>query len=123
MKEWAKANQKVIIEPTHSPQFFLLKKGTTTVWTRKDQTSLLVPLFNGTMEVLVRVWGSDAEYRIEWNCGFVLQLDEETGIQPLAENLIFHYNLFRLQVGSATAGAADQEEEGVEGAGKTQGAV
>lgn len=112
MKEWAEANQ-VILEPAYNPQFFLLKKDTTIVWTRKGHASLLVPFFNGTMEVLVRVWGSDVEYRIQWNCGFILHLDEDTGIRPLTGDLIFHYNLFHLKVSPA-----EQEEEGDKGASK-----
>ncbi|KAK4097780.1 hypothetical protein N658DRAFT_500094, partial [Parathielavia hyrcaniae] len=98
MKDWAEANQ-VIIEPVYEPRFFLFKRDTTIedttiVWTRKRQTSLLVPLFKGTTEVSVRVRGSDAEYRTEWNCESVLHLDEDTGIRPLTGDLVFHYNLF-----------------------------
>ncbi|KAK3933775.1 hypothetical protein QBC46DRAFT_414495 [Diplogelasinospora grovesii] len=88
--KWAEANQKVIMNPAFAPRFFQLKKGTTTVWTGKGEISLLVPLFKGTMNVLVG--DSDAEYRIQWDCGFVLHPDEDTGIRPLTGDRIVHYN-------------------------------
>ncbi|KAK3934107.1 hypothetical protein QBC46DRAFT_400671 [Diplogelasinospora grovesii] len=72
MEKWAEAEQKVILDferPRYKPQFFQLKKGGDTVWTNKGQTCLLVPFFKGTMEVLVRVLDSDAEYLIKWECG------------------------------------------------------
>ncbi|KAK3933768.1 hypothetical protein QBC46DRAFT_454617 [Diplogelasinospora grovesii] len=68
MEKWAEAEQKVIMDferPRFKPEFFQLKKGGDTVWTNKGQTSLLVPFFKGTINVLVRVLGSGAEYSIQ----------------------------------------------------------
>ncbi len=84
--------------------------------TAKGETSLLVPLFKGTVDVLVYVGDIDAKYQTQWDCGFVLHLDEETGIQPLTGDLIFQYHLFRVGVGPAAREAAGQE--GVTGQGE-----
>jgi hypothetical protein len=122
MEKWAEAEQKVILDfkrPRYKPQFFQLKKGGDTVWTNKGQTCLIVPFFKGTMEVLVRVLDSDAEYLIKWECGSILHLNEETGIRAVTGDPIFHYNLFLLEAGRAAATAA----EGDNGYSETRGIV
>ncbi|KAH6641096.1 hypothetical protein F5144DRAFT_627179 [Chaetomium tenue] len=119
MKGWAEAEQKAITKSAQ-PRFFLLKKDTTVIWTKKGETSLVIPLFIGTTEVLVRAWDSNAGYQIQWYSEFVLHLDEETGIRPLAQDLIFHYNLFRLEGNAQAERPAEQEEEGDESDGKPQ---
>ncbi len=114
MKQWADANQKVLVNPAYTPGFFRLKNGPP-LWTTKGETSLLVPLFKGTRDVLVRVRGSDATYEIRWDGRFALHLLEETGILPLTEDLIFQNNLFRLRGAAGEEGGegvAGQEGEG-----------
>ena len=104
------------------------------MWTGESETSLLVPLFKGVMDILVCVRDSDTKYQIQWDCGFILHLDEKTGIRSLIGDLTFHYNPFRLGVGPAVREAAGQEglagmevteQEGEvdERSGNTRGAV
>ncbi|KAK0705917.1 hypothetical protein B0T26DRAFT_724936 [Lasiosphaeria miniovina] len=120
MKKWAESQQKVINDferPRYQPQFFQLKKGGDTVWTDNGYVCLIVPFFNGTMEVLVRILGSNNEYSIKWESGSVLHLDEATGILPLQGDLIFHYSLFCV---SAT-GAVATTSQGTQSSRRTEG--
>jgi hypothetical protein len=113
MKEWAGAKQRAITRferPPHTPKFFQLKKGGTRIWTKKGHTSLMVPLFKGAVEISVRAWQSGTTHSILWACENALQLDEETGIRPLEEDLVFHYNYF--QFSGATQGDDNRIETG-----------
>lgn len=85
-----------IIKDVATPVFFQLKANTNHVWARKGYTGLLVPFFDGTIQVLVRVLDGDGEDQIDWECGSILHLGEGTGIRPLTGDIVFLCNLFRL---------------------------
>jgi hypothetical protein len=53
----------------------------------KGYTSLLVPIFDRTIQISFRAQGSDEEARIDWGCGSTLHLDESMGIRPLTEDI------------------------------------
>ncbi|KAK0641464.1 hypothetical protein B0T16DRAFT_419867 [Cercophora newfieldiana] len=109
MNKWAGAKHRAITRferPPHTPKFFQLKKGGTTIWTNKGHTGLMVPLFKGEVKISVRARDSDTSHSIFWTCENALQLDEETGVRPLEEDLVFHYNNFLFT--EATQGIDDR---------------
>jgi hypothetical protein len=109
IKNWAKAAQKVVtdLEAPLSKSRFLRLEAPDNLWTNEGKTSLLVPLFDRTMQVSVRAFGSDEEARIDWGCGSILHLDERMGIRPLTGAIVFHLSVFQLAV---TGGIMVEEE-------------
>ncbi len=93
-----------MIKDVATPVFFQLKANENRVWANKGYTSLLVPFFDGTIQVLVRALDGDEEDQTDWECGSILHLGEGTGIRPLTGDIVFLCNLFRLAAGQeATA--------------------
>ncbi|KAK4243259.1 hypothetical protein C7999DRAFT_36414 [Corynascus novoguineensis] len=108
LKNWAKAEQKVVTPTTKSR--FLRLKAPDSLWTDEGYTSLLVPLFDRTIQVSVRARGSDEEALIDWGCESILHLDERMGIRTLTEDIDFHLNIFQLTVTPGTM--AEEEYDG-----------
>lgn len=114
INNWAKAEEKVITDlenPLTKPRFIWLKANIDNfrLWTDDGYTSVLVPLFDGTIQVSLRAQGSDEESRIDWGCEFILHLNEKMGIRPLSEDIVFHLNLLRLAIARGTM--VEEEEE------------
>jgi hypothetical protein len=85
-----------------------------TVWANKGYTALLVPFFDGTVQILVRALDGDGEDQIDWECGSILYLGEGTGIRPLAGDIVCLCNLFRLA--ARQEATAEKESDGDAGA-------
>ena len=95
LENWAEAEKKVITA-TAIPRLFRLNAKASRLRTNKGYTSLMVPFFDGTVQVSVYDLGGDGAAEIDWGCEFILHLDEGTGIRPLTKDIDFLCSLFRL---------------------------
>ena len=100
MARWEKTTGKIIkdLEALRAPSRFVRFKANVDkiwLWSEETFTSLLVPFFDRTTRVLV-CGGSGDDVPVDWPPGFILHLDEDTGIRPLAEDFVFHLTQFEL---------------------------
>jgi len=86
--------------------FFQLKANANHVWASKGYTGVLVPFFDGIVQVLVRALDGEGEDQIDWECGSVLHPGDGTGIRPLTGDIVF-------QPLSARSQAGGNDREGV----------
>jgi len=110
VKTWARSLGRVVVDfevPQLPTKAFRLEPGAI-LWSAKDSTALLVPLFRDPAGVVLVARGSHSERDITWRPECGLHLQHDTGLRIRAGRIRFIYRILHLE----RADLIEEEEDG-----------